>query len=71
MYEKMSNFLRSESLQEIRIIGIFLLILSCTDTIAIIKGKSSKTNNFGHSYSSYECPKLLSSLSELNKFTRV
>ena len=48
-----------------------MLSLSCTDTIAIIKGKLSKTNNFGHSYSSYECPKLLSSLSELNKFTRV
>jgi len=62
----MSNFLWSERFQELknldskrvwdeitdswRIIVSFMLSLSCTDTISIIKKKLSRTNTIGHSY---------------------
>ncbi len=62
----MSNFLWSERFQEFknsdskcvwdeitdswRIIVSFMLSLSCTDTISIIKKKLPRTNTIGHSY---------------------
>jgi len=50
LYENRSNFLRSERLQEIRIKVSFMLSLSYTDTITIIKRKLLRTNTIGHSF---------------------